>query len=228
MAQEEKEKRLKQRKEFITKHKSKIIISMVGFFLIASLSIYQYFYGGKYSRVYISKPEEKCHYDDENSCKMLQTIYKEKCDDGDGKACFASIFVSGDLIKVEIDGQWSFLDKNGEFIAKPEFDSVSTFSEGLAKVWLNGKIGFIDKSGEIIAKPEFDDIGDFSEGLAPALLNGKWGFIDKSGKIIVKPEFDNVWDFREGLAEVELNGKYGFIDKSGKIVIEPKFDDIDY
>ncbi|EAL6090734.1 zinc-ribbon domain-containing protein [Campylobacter coli] len=59
MAQEEKEKRLKQRKEFITKHKSKIIISMVVLFLIALVSIYQYFYGGKYSRMYISKLEEK-------------------------------------------------------------------------------------------------------------------------------------------------------------------------
>lgn len=59
MAQEEKEKRLKQKKEFITKHKSKIIISMVVLFLIALVSIYQYFYGGKYSRMYISKLEEK-------------------------------------------------------------------------------------------------------------------------------------------------------------------------
>lgn len=59
MAQEEKEKWLKQRKEFITKHKSKIIISMVVLFLIALVSIYQYFYGGKYSRMYISKLEEK-------------------------------------------------------------------------------------------------------------------------------------------------------------------------
>ncbi|EOV0476535.1 zinc-ribbon domain-containing protein [Campylobacter coli] len=59
IAQEEKEKRLKQRKEFITKHKSKIIISMVVLFLIALVSIYQYFYGGKYSRMYISKLEEK-------------------------------------------------------------------------------------------------------------------------------------------------------------------------
>ncbi len=166
MAQEEKEKRLKQRKEFITKHKSKIIISMVGFFLIASLSIYQYFYGGKYSKAYISKPEEKC-------------------DDGDGKACFASIFVSGDLIKVKIDGQWSFLDENGEFIAKPEFDSVSTFSEGLARVELNRKWGFIDKSGKIIAKPEFDDVWSFSEELAAVKLNGKWGFIDKSGEFTI-------------------------------------------
>lgn len=158
IAQEEREKSLKQRKEFIAKHKSKIIISMVSFFLIASLSIYQYFYGGKYSRVYISKLEEKCHYDDESSCKMLQTIYKEKCDDGDGKACFAGIFVSGDLIRVKIDGQWSFLDKNGEIIAKPEFDKAGNFSEGLARVALNGKWGFIDKSGKIVIEPIFDDI----------------------------------------------------------------------
>ncbi|ENJ5392772.1 WG repeat-containing protein, partial [Campylobacter coli] len=173
IAQEEREKSLKQRKEFIAKHKSKIIISMVSFFLIASLSIYQYFYGGKYSRVYISKLEEKCHYDDESNCKMLQTIYKEKCDDGDGKACFAGIFVSGDLIRVKIDGQWSFLDKNGEIIAKPKFDNLGVFSEGLAGVKLNGKYGFIDKNGEFVIKPKFDDIWDFREGLAGVGLNGK-------------------------------------------------------
>uniref|UniRef100_UPI001F31B696 WG repeat-containing protein n=1 Tax=Campylobacter coli TaxID=195 RepID=UPI001F31B696 len=183
IAQEEREKSLKQRKEFISKHKSKIIISMVSFFLIASLSIYQYFYGGKYSRVYISKLEGKCHYDDESSCKMLQTIYKEKCDDGDGKACFAGIFVSGDLIKVKIDGQWSFLDKNGEIAIEPKFDYVWSFSEGLAKVELNGKWGFINKSGKIVIEPKFDKVWDFREGLATVKLNGKWGFIDKSGKI---------------------------------------------
>ncbi|EGT0709478.1 WG repeat-containing protein [Campylobacter coli] len=228
IAQEEREKSLKQRKEFISKHKSKIIISMVSFFLIASLSIYQYFYGGKYSRVYISKLEGKCHYDDASSCKMLQTIYKEKCDDGDGKACFAGIFVSGDLIRVKIDGQWSFLDKNGEFAIKPKFDDIWDFREGLARVELNGKYGFIDKSGKIIAKPKFDYGGYFSEGLASVGLNGKIGLIDKSGKFVIKPKFDSIWSFREGLAKVGLNGKYGFIDKSGEFVIEPIFDDIYY
>lgn len=228
IAQEEREKSLKQRKEFISKHKSKIIISMVSFFLIASLSIYQYFYGGKYSRVYINKLEGKCHYDDASSCKMLQTIYKEKCDDGDGKACFAGIFVSGDLIRVKIDGQWSFLDKNGEIIAKPEFDDIWSFWEGLAGVKLNGKYGFIDKNGEFVIEPKFDDAWYFREGLASVGLNGKIGLIDKSGKFVIKPKFDSIRSFREGLAKVELNGKWGFIDKSGKIVIEPKFDDIGY
>ncbi|EIQ3151057.1 WG repeat-containing protein, partial [Campylobacter coli] len=218
IAQEEREKSLKQRKEFISKHKSKIIISMVSFFLIASLSIYQYFYGGKYSRVYINKLEGKCHYDDASSCKMLQTIYKEKCDDGDGKACFAGIFVSGDLIRVKIDGQWSFLDKNGEFAIEPKFDNLGVFSEGLAGVGLNGKYGFIDKSGKIVIEPKFDNLGVFSEGLAGVGLNGKYGFIDKNGEFVIKPKFDEAWDFSEGLAKVELNRKYGFMDKNGKIV----------
>ncbi|KQH42239.1 WG repeat-containing protein [Campylobacter coli] len=228
IAQEEREKSLKQRKEFISKHKSKIIISMVSFFLIASLSIYQYFYGGKYSRVYINKLEGKCHYDDASSCKMLQTIYKEKCDDGDGKACFAGIFVSGDLIRVKIDGQWSFLDKNGEFAIEPKFDYVWSFWEGLAAVKLNGKWGFIDKNGEFAIESKFDYVWSFWEGLAAVKLNGKWGFIDKNGEFAIKPNFDDAWYFREGLAKVGLNGKYGLIDKSGKIVIEPIFDDIDY
>ncbi|EIE7391060.1 WG repeat-containing protein [Campylobacter coli] len=228
IAQEEREKSLKQRKEFISKHKSKIIISMVSFFLIASLSIYQYFYGGKYSRVYINKLEGKCHYDDASSCKMLQTIYKEKCDDGDGKACFAGIFVSGDLIRVKIDGQWSFLDKNGEFAIEPKFDYVWSFGEGLVAVKLNGKWGFIDKSGKIVIESKFDYVWSFWEGLAGVKLNGKWGFIDKNGEFAIKPNFDDAWYFREGLAKVGLNGKYGLIDKSGKIVIEPIFDDIDY
>ncbi|EAL4125815.1 WG repeat-containing protein [Campylobacter coli] len=228
IAQEEREKSLKQRKEFISKHKSKIIISMVSFFLIASLSIYQYFYGGKYSRVYISKLEGKCHYDDASSCKMLQTIYKEKCDDGDGKACFAGIFVSGDLIRVKIDGQWSFLDKNGEFAIEPKFDNLGVFSEGLAGVELNRKYGFMDKNGKIVIEPKFDGVGNFSEGLAAVGLNGKWGFIDKNGEFAIKPKFDDIWDFREGLASVGLNGKIGLIDKSGKFVIKPKFDDIYY
>ncbi|EID4796883.1 WG repeat-containing protein, partial [Campylobacter lari] len=136
IAQEEREKKLKQRKEFITKHKSKIIASVMILFLIALASVYQYFYGGKYSRIYISELESKCH-SDEASCKILQAIYKEKCDKGDRKACFANIFMNGDLIRVKIDGKWSFLDKNGE-VAIEKFDYAQRFSEGLASVKLNG------------------------------------------------------------------------------------------
>uniref|UniRef100_UPI001BFF2505 WG repeat-containing protein n=1 Tax=Campylobacter coli TaxID=195 RepID=UPI001BFF2505 len=54
---------------------------------------------------------------------------------------------------------WGFIDKSREFVIKPKFDYVWSFSEGLAKVELNGKWGFIDKNGEFAIEPKFDDIG---------------------------------------------------------------------
>ncbi|EOH7827047.1 TPA: WG repeat-containing protein, partial [Campylobacter coli] len=53
---------------------------------------------------------------------------------------------------------WGFIDKNGEFAIKPNFDDAWYFREGLAKVGLNGKYGLIDKSGKIVIEPIFDDI----------------------------------------------------------------------
>lgn len=157
ITQEKIKKKLKQRKEFIIKHKGKIIASVVILFLIALASAYQYFYGGKYSRIYISKLESKCH-NDEASCKILQNIYKEKCDEGDGKACFANIFMSRHSIIIKLNGAYGFIDKNGKTIMKPEFDEISSFSEGLARVKVNGEWGFIDKNGKIVIKPKFDAI----------------------------------------------------------------------
>ncbi|EQC2648382.1 WG repeat-containing protein, partial [Campylobacter coli] len=57
-----------------------------------------------------------------------------------------------------LNGKWGFIDKNGEFVIKPKFDSIWSFREGLAKVGLNGKYGLIDKSGKIVIEPKFDDI----------------------------------------------------------------------
>ncbi|EAJ5682564.1 WG repeat-containing protein [Campylobacter lari] len=226
IAQEERKKKVKQRKEFITKHKSKIIVSMMILFLIALASVYQYFYGGKYSRIYISELESKCH-SDEASCKILQAIYKEKCDKGDRKACInAYIHKHKDLRVIKDNNQWNLVNENNKILVENVFDYTRNFSEGLAAVKLNGKWGFIDTSGKIAIEPKFDFIGNFYEKMAAVKLNGKWGFIDTNGKIAIEPKFDFALSFNEGLARVKLNGKWGFIDTSGKIAIEPKFDDV--
>lgn len=141
-AQEEREKKLKQRKEFITKHKSKIIASAMILILIALTSVYQYFYGGKYSRIYISELESKCH-SDEASCKILQAIYKEKCDKGNKKACISAyIHKHKNLRAIKDNNQWNLVDENNKILVENVFDKPWIFKEGLAKVLLNDKMGF--------------------------------------------------------------------------------------
>jgi hypothetical protein len=125
------------------------------------------------------------------------------------------------------DGEWGFIDKNGEIVIKPVFGNVGSFSEGLARAKNgDGKWGYIDKTGDWVIRPEFMDTGDFSNGLAKAKTDiGWWGYIDKSGSFIIDPEFEGgeLGDFSEGLAAVEVDGVVGFIDQEGRTVIEPKF-----
>ena len=223
-AREERERRIKQTKEFFKQNKYKLLIS--GFVLVLAIlvSLYQYYYGGKYSRVYMSNLEKQCYANDEKSCEMLRNIYKEKCDGGDKGACLnAFIHNHKDLKAIKVNDKWNLVNENNETIAN-DTDLMQSY----AVVKLNGKYGYIDRNKKNIIKPKFDYTDNFYEGLAGVEINGKYGFIDKNGEIVIKPQFDNAGLFSEGLAPVELKGKWGFVDKSGKFAINPQFDEIDY
>ena len=64
---------------------------------------------------------------------------------------------SDDLIIVAVNrdektkrDKYSFLDRNGNRITNKEFDSLSSFSEGLAVASIKGKDGFINKMGNLL------------------------------------------------------------------------------
>ncbi len=123
----------------------------------------------------------------------------------------------------------SYIDKTGNWVIKPQFDSAEPFSENTAPVKIDKKYGLINRKGEYIVPPRYANLQNISEGLAafqdePA---GKWGYIDLEGKQVIVPRFDYAHEFSEGLAEVTLKGKSGFIDKKGKIVIPIEYDFVD-
>lgn len=139
------------------------------------------------------------------------------------------------------NNKWGYKNKQGKIIISPKFDSVDSFSEGLAAIYVDEKSGFIDKTGKMAIKPQFCGARNFKQDLAAVHLKYKnqseynnicyiWGFINKNGKIITKQGFDEVHDFSEGLAAVRIdeigNSKWGFIDKSGKMIIEPQFKEV--
>ena len=129
--------------------------------------------------------------------------------------------------RVELNGKYNFIDKNGKLLSGTWFDSAWNFSEGFTYVELNGKYNFIDKNGKSLSDTWFDDAGIFSEGSAWVKLNTKWNLIDKNGKLLSNTWFDDVIDFSEGFTYVELNGKYNFIDKNGKLLSGTWFDSAD-
>jgi DNA polymerase-3 subunit epsilon len=137
------------------------------------------------------------------------------------------------------DGDWGFIDLNGKIIIPFQFETVSSFSEGLAAVCYKGKCGFINKKGKIIIDLKYDliDYGpegfycgvkDFKNGYAGVRLNGMWGLIDKNGKTIVEHKYSEVRDYTEGLAAVERETQkdthcWGFVNQKGVEVIKCQY-----
>lgn len=122
------------------------------------------------------------------------------------------------LAGVQIDGRWGFIDPSGNFIIKPEYDDLKSFSEGLAPVSRDGKWGMVNLDGALTTNFEFNDLGELEGGTATAKLNGRTGFICANGSWIIQPAFDRCYRFFGKLAVVRKGDVYSYLRRDGKTV----------
>ena len=135
------------------------------------------------------------------------------------------------ILKKGQNGWFGFADRQGNWIVKPQFDAVDSFSDGLACVRKNWKYGFINEQGHIVIPLKFDFAFSFYNGKNKVQLNGEWFYIDKQGNRI--SEWEETHQPANEEKEQELarkegeNGKYGFVDERGDWKIYPQYDEID-
>ena len=135
----------------------------------------------------------------------------------------AEVFACG-LAKVRYQGKFGFIQRDGAFAIKPQFDSVSwRFRDGTAVVESANKSRFIDGSGKFVGG-EFDDLRDAGARVLGARIGSKWGFVNRLGEFVIEPEFDYVRhvDGDGGGWSVSANGMNTLIDEQGQIVISIK------
>jgi hypothetical protein len=135
---------------------------------------------------------------------------------------------SYDLIAVQSEDKWGYIDKDGKYVINPQFNEAYLFTDGLALVQSQeGKYGYIGPDGKFLINATFKGATGFSEGLA--FVTNDNGFptcIDESGNIKFElKEVSQASSFKEGLACIEIKNKWGYIDETGKVVITPQFDD---
>ena len=110
-------------------------------------------------------------------------------EDWKSKYDYVEYFHEG-LAVVRLNGQYGFVDQQGNVVIRLKYDMAVGFSEGLAAVRLGdyktGKYGFIDTTGKVVIPlGKYDSVSTFSEGLAPVKLNDMWGFVDTTGEEVV-------------------------------------------
>jgi hypothetical protein len=132
------------------------------------------------------------------------------------------------------DDKSGFLDLEGRIAIPLVYDSVRSYSGGLAAVEKAGKWGYIDSDGRVVIPFEFDEAGEFGSGLAPVRIGTRTAFINKSGRVA----FDLPFEYAPGfLTRDEESGmfvadsdvsrfftadqKFGYVNTSGRVIWGP-------
>ena len=136
---------------------------------------------------------------------VIEPIYEEVSD------------FDGSYIRVRKDGKWGIITSGNKTLFPCQYDSITSFTEGVALAEANGAKFYLYKNGKIKALPSSYDFFEFSEGFARVRDNkkGKWGYVDLKGVIRINPRFDTASDFKAGHAVVTDNGKTYSINKAG-------------
>ena len=145
---------------------------------------------------------------------------------------------------VEENGKWGYIDRNGNWIIRPQFVLAQDFlNTGIAAVIDDSGWVYIDKKGNHVIRPFIFDNGPdyFSEGLARFTVNERFGYFDQYGKIVIPPLFNYARPFCGGLAAVceggeikhegehstWFGGRWGFINKKGEIIVPFIYDQVE-
>ncbi len=153
------------------------------------------------------------------------------------------------LTMVAVPGEhrylYGYLDKYGEVVIPYQFDTASSFSDGMAAVCKDELWGYIDKSGVLVIPYQFYSHMAFNEGYTVAGSQGGGDqntyIIDKEGNIVwTSPTYTTSWGSElpifeyvsgvyDGMAMMRYvldDGKYGdyvFVSVDGEITNVPDF-----
>ena len=127
---------------------------------------------------------------------------------------------------VKYENKYGFIDKKGNWIIEPKFDSLGIFYNGYATCYRNNKMGKIDFKGNLIIDYKFDFIGNFENGLALVIINDSVNYIDLDGNLISSINFWDGESFSCGLAPIqpEEDEKWGYINSTGNLITKLVYD----
>jgi hypothetical protein len=142
-----------------------------------------------------------------------------------GEAVLDSSFVEGPAPVPP--GKYGIIDTTGKLIAKPQFDELPVYGDGMFRVRSGEKYGYVDAAGKMVIAPAYEFATAFSEGKAIVSIGSVASIIDKTGKILSEDlgPGSGMYRFKSGLARCRsMDGRYGFLDANGKRVIMPQFE----
>lgn len=157
----------------------------------------------------------------------LAQIYKKR----DGLGIESSLYSPKKANTMQGE-KYGYVDKDNNWVVKPEYDRAEPFRHGYARVQNNGKWGLVNTRGDLIVPCKYDDIFDEKNGMIKvqegtsntAFSSILYGFYNIKGELLTEIVFTYASDFDKDCkcAAVRVEDKMGqhdydylFIDTEG-------------
>lgn len=131
----------------------------------------------------------KCGYIDKEGKVIIPFMFKEcfnirDCEFHNGLA------VQGISSNNRFALLFGYIDKKGNWVIKPKFDSAKEFDKGVAEVVINDKYGYINTKGEQIIPCKYDKYGGWfiNDSTIELQMNGEKYYFNLQGKSVPQPE----------------------------------------
>lgn len=138
------------------------------------------------------------------------------------------------LALVENDGQWGYINENGDEVIPCVYEMAGPFSDGLAYVLPanEDKYVYIDTNGQIALRTDYEFVRSFSGGAAPVSHGQEWALIDKKGNELTEFAYTSLIPYNyegEQIFVVQTpDNKYGILNKKGEVVLPCEYGVIDH
>lgn len=135
-----------------------------------------------------------------------------------------------DLACVRITGKYGYINKSGEVVIQPAYDSSSFFLGGFS-IQTKGKLkGCIDTNGNVVIPFEYEEIEFSNTPYFSVKKEGKYGCINTDNEIVVdfiSTQPVQVYSYAEKHVVAVIHGendKQGFVDLVTGFIVEPIYD----
>jgi len=127
-----------------------------------------------------------------------------------------------EMILVRQGKLWGAIDRTGQVVIEPAYDTLELPSSELLCASKDGKYGFINSEGRTVIDFTYDYAESFAENAAYVEQAGKGMLIDYRSVVLAENVYSGLSD---GLALTMQDGLWGFVDLTGAVAIPCTFSD---
>ncbi|MEM6965131.1 MAG: WG repeat-containing protein [Bacteroidota bacterium] len=132
---------------------------------------------------------------------------------------------SSDLVFFRKNKRWGAVNKKGQLIFRPSFQSFFNLSDNFIKLIANSRIFLYSVEQEkIITEGQYATYYTFSKKYVLVKNNRKLGLIDWLGKEVLGVKYDEIHTFNQDQFRVNINGKWGVVGTYDREVVSLEYE----